>query len=98
VVGRVAATAAGSRGAAGYLATTLRRPAARAWRGGPRRAERGRDFAHDEALPSSATLAGAMEQHQRVVAALLQLGEPTQTALLVRFLEDPPPRPFVPAD
>ena len=76
----------------GYVATTLRRLAGRARRSESRRAGRERDTARGEALPSSAALAAAMEQHQRVVAALLELDEPTRAAILLRYLEDLPPR------
>ena len=80
------------RAARGYLATTLRRLAGRTRRSEARRGRRERDTARGEALPSSADLAVAMEQHQRVVAALLELPESTRAAILLRYLEDLPPR------
>ncbi len=75
-----------------YIATTLRRFATRSKRSESRRAERERDTARGESLPSSEALAAAMEQHQRVVAALLELNDATRTSILLRYLEDLPPR------
>lgn len=76
----------------GYIATTLRRFAGRAKRSESRRAERERDTARGEALPSSSELAAAMEHHRRVVEALLELNEPTRASILLRYLEGLPPR------
>ncbi len=79
-------------GVRAFLATLVRRGAGRSRRSTERRVHREEAVARDEALPSTADLAAAMEVHRRVVDAVLALDATSREALLLRFFEDLPPR------
>jgi RNA polymerase sigma factor (sigma-70 family) len=76
----------------GWLGTVARRMAGRARRGGERRARREAAVARAEAIPSTGEILAREETRQRVVAAVLALAEPLRTTLVLRYLEDLPPR------
>lgn len=75
-----------------WLATTVRRLAARTRRGAARRGARERAAARDEALPSAAELVERAEAHRALVAAVIALDEPYRSTILLRYVEDLPPR------
>jgi len=75
-----------------WLATVARRLATKERRTSARRAQREERAARAEAAPSTAELLEREEARARVVAALLALAEPLRTTLVLRFLEDLPPR------
>lgn len=75
-----------------WLATVARRLATRERRTSSRRAQREAVVARAEAAPSTAELLEREEARRRVVAARLALSEPLRTTLVLRFLEDLPPR------
>ncbi len=77
---------------ASWLATTVRRLAARIRRAEERRSTRERVAARDEALPSTAELVERAEAHRALVAAVLALDEPYRSTILLRYVEDLPPR------
>jgi RNA polymerase sigma-70 factor (ECF subfamily) len=76
----------------GWLASVLRRRAARRARTGARVAKRERAAARPEAVPSAADVVAEAEQHRRVVDAVFALDETQRTAVLLRFYEGLPPR------
>jgi RNA polymerase sigma-70 factor (ECF subfamily) len=75
-----------------WLAAVARRLAGRSRRAGARRSGREERAARAEAIPSTADILQREEARQRVVAAVLALEEPLRTTLVLRFLEDLPPR------
>ncbi|HZO07770.1 MAG TPA: sigma-70 family RNA polymerase sigma factor, partial [Myxococcota bacterium] len=75
-----------------WLAAIARRLAGRSRRAGARRSGREERAARAEAIPSTADILQREEARQRVVAAVLALEEPLRTTLVLRFLEDLPPR------
>ncbi len=77
---------------ASWLATTVRRLAGRLVRGEARRSARERTVARPEALPSTAELVERAEAHRALVAAVLALDEPYRSTVLLRYVEDLPPR------
>lgn len=81
-----------SHARASWLATTVRRLAGRLLRGETRRSARERAAARDEALPSTAELVERAEAHRALVAAVLALEEPYRSTVLLRYVEDLPPR------
>lgn len=76
----------------GWLATVVRRLSRDQRRSAGRRERRERSVARPEALPGTADLLAREEARARVVAALLALEEPLRTTLVLRFLEELPPR------
>ena len=70
----------------GWLARVTRRLASNARRGDRRRADREREVARPEALPSSAEIAARVEIEVRLYAALERLQEPHRTLLRDRYL------------
>src|SRR6185503_17221474 len=76
----------------GWLATVVRRLSRDERRGTERRDQREQIVARPEALPATADLLAREEARRRVVAALLALDEPLRTTLVLRFLEELPPR------
>src|SRR5262245_15357412 len=76
----------------GWLATVLRRTAAKDHRSTERRARREVAAARPEGTPSTADVVAQVDLHARVVRAVLALDEPWRTAVLLRFFEDLPPR------
>jgi len=81
-----------TQAAAGWLATTVRRLALRMRRSEDRRAEREQSVARPEALPSAVELVERAEAHRALVAAVLALEEPYRSTILLRYVEDLPPR------
>ena len=75
-----------------WLATVARRLSGKERRGSTRRARRERDAARAEALPSTVEILAREETRRRLVETLLALDEPLRTTLVLRFLEDLPPR------
>ncbi|MBL8842195.1 MAG: sigma-70 family RNA polymerase sigma factor [Planctomycetes bacterium] len=71
----------------GWLATATRQLAAKWWRSEARRGTRERGAAQREALPSTAELVERVELEQELSRAVLALGEPERTTLLLRFHE-----------
>ncbi|MEQ1895561.1 MAG: RNA polymerase sigma factor, partial [Planctomycetota bacterium] len=80
------------RAAPAWLATVLRRAATRGRRGEERRARHEQHSARPEGTPSTQEILAREEARARVVAALAKLDEPQRTTLVLRFLEDLPPR------
>lgn len=70
-----------------WLATATRQLAAKWWRSESRRGARERGAAQREALPSTAELVERVELEQELSRAVLALGEPERTTLLLRFHE-----------
>lgn len=76
----------------GWLATVLRRRVHDARRSDSARAARERSVSRSEALEASDVVVERAATHRDVVQALLELGEPFRTAVLLRYFEDLPPR------
>jgi len=70
-----------------WLSTATRHLASKWQRGEGRRAARERAVAQHEALPSTHELVERVELGQQLVRAVLALGEPERTTLLLRFHE-----------
>jgi RNA polymerase sigma-70 factor (ECF subfamily) len=70
-----------------WLSTATRNLASKWQRGEGRRATRERAVAQHEALPSTHELVERVELGQQLVRAVLALGEPERTTLLLRFHE-----------
>ncbi len=85
-------TKAEVRGLGAWLAGAARHLASRARREERRRAERERAAARSEVEPSAADAAAHIEILQRLVDALNALDEPYRSAIVLRYLEDLPPR------
>jgi RNA polymerase sigma factor (sigma-70 family) len=81
-----------------WLATVVRNFALRARRSASRRAAREEVAATPEALPSASELYERASMHKELVQAVLALEEPYKTTLLLRFLEELPPRSSVSSD
>lgn len=77
---------------AAWLATIVRRIAARAARSEHRRRERERRAARREALPSTLSAVERITIQQQVVEAVLALREPFQSAVLLRYYDERTPR------
>ena len=75
-----------------WLGTVVRNFALQSRRGESRRAERERRAARAEAVPSTDELLERASMQRRVVTAVMGLEEPYRTAILLRFLEELPPR------
>ncbi|MFN0242246.1 MAG: sigma-70 family RNA polymerase sigma factor [Planctomycetota bacterium] len=75
-----------------WLATVARNFARQSKRGTARRTAREEHAARREALPSTADLVERAALQREVVEAVLELAEPYRTTILLRFLEDRPPR------
>ncbi len=75
-----------------WLALVLRNFARRAHRGDVRRKRRERAAASPESIPSAARIAEREEARRQMIDAVLRLTEPLQTAILLRYYEDLPPR------
>jgi RNA polymerase sigma-70 factor (ECF subfamily) len=75
-----------------WLAGIVRRIAHGFGRGEARRRARERAGARDEALSSTAELCDRAALHRELVEAVLELGEPTRSAILLRYFEGLPPR------
>ncbi len=75
-----------------WLAGIVRRVAWRAGRTEQRRPRREREGARPEAVPSTAELLERESARRLVVDATLALEEPYRSAIVLRFLEDLPPR------
>lgn len=82
----------GGRGVGAWLREVTRRTALRHRRGEARRVRRERASARPERLASTVEVLADREILRRVVGAVLALPEPYQTALVLRFYEDLPPR------
>ena len=83
---------ASARSLPAWLATLVRRAATRTRRTDERRARREGIVARAEAEPATHEILEREEARARVVAALAALAEPLRTTLVLRFLEDLPPR------
>ena len=83
---------ADGRSPRGWFATVLRRAAGRGRRDDWRRDRRERAAARPESGPSTVDVVAQAEWHARVVRAVLELPEPYRTTVLLRYLEDLPPR------
>jgi RNA polymerase sigma-70 factor (ECF subfamily) len=75
-----------------WLATVLRRAAARMRRGESRRGAREAAVARREATASVEESVAEAESHERVVRAVLALPEPYRGTVVLRYFEDLPPR------
>ncbi len=75
-----------------WLATVARRLATKERRSLARRERREESVARPEAGPSTAEILEREEARRRVVEALVRLDEPLRATLVLRFLEDLPPR------
>jgi RNA polymerase sigma-70 factor (ECF subfamily) len=75
-----------------WMAAVAGNLARRSLRSGRRRAERERKAARREAVPSTAELVGSLELQRQVVEAVLALGEPYRSTIILRFFYDWPPR------
>jgi len=75
-----------------WLATVVRRLAQRVGLGDARRDARERTAAPRESLPAADEVVARAEQQHAVSAALLALPEPYRATLLLRFVDDLPPR------
>jgi len=75
-----------------WLATVLRNAFRRAGRGSARRAARERATRAPGEPEDPAEVVARAEAHGRLVEAVLGLGEPARTALLLRFYDGLPPR------
>ncbi|MCZ6597105.1 MAG: sigma-70 family RNA polymerase sigma factor [Planctomycetota bacterium] len=76
----------------GWLASVVRTRALKGLRGERRRAERERAAARPEPVESAALAAERRQTLRRLTDAVLALEEPYQTAILLRYFEDLPPR------
>ena len=75
-----------------WLGTVLRRLAGRHRRTDLRREVREARVARPERTPATDDLAARAEVHARIAHAVLALGEPWRTTILLRYFEDLPPR------
>lgn len=76
-----------------WLKVTVRNLAHRAWRSRERREARERAAARPEgSVPDPAEILAREEQRHLLVTELLALGEPWRSALVLRYLEELPPR------
>ncbi|MCK6449058.1 MAG: sigma-70 family RNA polymerase sigma factor [Planctomycetes bacterium] len=75
-----------------WFARVLTNFARRARRGNSRRVARETDAAREEALPSSADVYERAALHRELVGAVLALDEPYRGTLLLRYVDELPPR------
>lgn len=75
-----------------WLASIARNLAFRTWRGQDRRAHRERVAARSEAVPSANEILERETARRSLVEAVFELEEPYRSALVLRYLEDLPPR------
>jgi len=87
---------AAGHGLGAWLRTVTRRQALKHRRGEARRLRRELDSARPERLASTVEVLADREILRRVVDAVLALSEPYQSALVLRFYEDLPPRAIAP--
>lgn len=78
--------------ARGWFASVLRNAARMRHRGDVRRSDREERAARPEGEPGAAEVVARAEEQRRVADAVLGLAEPYRTAVLLRFLEELPPR------
>ncbi|MEQ8764281.1 MAG: RNA polymerase sigma factor [Planctomycetota bacterium] len=71
-----------------WLRTVVRRLAARQHRDAMRRRQREEKFAPSEAMPDTASLVQRAEMQRRINEAVLELGEPYRSTVLLRYFED----------
>ena len=71
----------------GWIATVLRRTAARGRRTASRRDRRERAVARPEAVPATVDVVQEAEAHERVVRAVLELPEPFRRTVLLRYFD-----------
>jgi len=77
---------------AGWLRRVTSRLAMNRSRGERRREARENAALRPDASPATDDVVVAAESHRRVVEAVMALGEPYRTTVLLRFFEDLPPR------
>jgi RNA polymerase sigma-70 factor (ECF subfamily) len=75
-----------------WLATVVRNFARRGHRGGARRTAREERHTRPARVPATDELVVRAEAHRLVVSAVLELEEPYKTAILMRYLDELPPR------
>lgn len=75
-----------------WFAGVLRNLAARSRRGSTRRSRREREAARPEAQPATDELVERVALHRAVVDAVMDLDEPCRSAVILRYLEELPPR------
>ena len=75
-----------------WLATTVRNLSHHVRRSETRRLARERTVARDESQAPAADLVARTELHRELLRHVLDLGEPHRTTLLLRYVEDLPPR------
>ena len=81
-----------------WFARVLRNFVRRARRGNARRTAREETAARPEAIDSSAEVCARAALHRELVAAVLALDEPYRGTLLLRYLDELPPRSSVWSD
>lgn len=75
-----------------WLATILRNRVRQNRRGEHRRRERERRVGREEVLPSTHELVERVETHKRLAQAVLDLDEPYRSTVILRYLQELPPR------
>lgn len=76
----------------GWIATVVRNVASNLRRGEGRRARHERAAARSEAQPPESALIEREEVRRKLVAAVLRLGPPRSTIVVLRYFEEMPPR------